>query len=128
MVRPTEQEKDLQNLQKMSDDEMRPEFVTQMNYLRNRIFKRVKPKLLNGRPITGESLLELCHVYVQSINQGSVPCIESAWSYVCKNECQRALLQVVSDYKNQINQAVSASETPSFAELEQLNKAFVLEA
>jgi len=44
MVRPTEQEKDLQNLQKMSDDEMRPEFVTQMNYLRNRIFKRVKPK------------------------------------------------------------------------------------
>jgi len=29
--------------------------------------------------------------YVNGINKGVVPNIESAWSYVCKNECQKAL-------------------------------------
>lgn len=54
-----------------------------MNFLRQRIFKRVKPKQLNGKYITGEMLLELCNAYAISINKGSVPCIESAWTYLC---------------------------------------------
>ena len=44
MVRPTEDERNLQKLQSLSDGEMRPEFVTQMETLRAKIFKRVKPK------------------------------------------------------------------------------------
>lgn len=83
MVRPTEEEKDLQTLQKMDDDKLRPEFIEQMTALRSRIFKRVKPKLLNGKYITGEMFLELCQAYVTAINKGSVPCIESAWTYLC---------------------------------------------
>jgi len=41
---------------------------------------------LNGRFITGEMLLELCTAYTTAINKGSVPCIESAWTYICQNE------------------------------------------
>ena len=70
---------------------MRPEFVRQMDLLRSKIFKRVKPKSLNNRFVTGASLLELCEAYTEAINKGSVPCIESAWSYVCKNENIRAV-------------------------------------
>ena len=29
--------------------------------------------------------------YVTSINQGAIPNIDNAWSYLCKNECQKAL-------------------------------------
>jgi len=57
--------------------------VEQMNQLRGKIFKRVKPKVLNGKYITGEMFLELCHAYTEAINKGSVPCIESAWTYLC---------------------------------------------
>ena len=71
----------------MDESKLRPEFMDQMTKLRERIFKRVKPKILNGRFITGEMLLELCHAYTNSINKGSVPCIESAWTYLCQNEC-----------------------------------------
>ena len=60
MVRPTEEEKDLQTLQNMQDERLRPEFLDQMINLRSRIFKRVKPKVLNGKLITGEMFLELC--------------------------------------------------------------------
>lgn len=69
-----------------------------MGALRQRIFKKVKPKQLNGKFITGEMLLELCYVYTDSINQGTVPCIESAWTYLCKNECQRSISEAINNY------------------------------
>lgn len=28
--------------------------------------------------------------YVESINKGAIPSIESSWSYICKNECIKA--------------------------------------
>lgn len=61
--------------------------MEQMGALRQRVFKKVKPKVLNGRFINGEMLLELCLAYTQAINKGTVPCIESAWTYLCQNEC-----------------------------------------
>lgn len=85
-MRPTEEETDLQVLQSLGDDSLRPEFVEAKDRLRSKIFKRVKPKSLNGKFITGEMLLELCHSYTKAINKGSVPSIKNAWSYVCQNE------------------------------------------
>ena len=70
-------------MQSIQDSGLRPEFVEQMTQLRQKIFKKVKPKVLNGRFITGEMLLELCVAYTGAINKGSVPCIESAWTYIC---------------------------------------------
>ena len=90
MVRPSEDEKDLQKLQGLDDKKMRPEFRTQMENLREKIFKRVKPKSLNKRFITGETLLELCEAYTTAINGGNLPNIENAWTYVSKNENGRA--------------------------------------
>ena len=63
MVRPTEDERDIQRLQDLTNEEMRPEFVQQMEALRAKIFKRVKPKQINGQIITGEALLMLCEAY-----------------------------------------------------------------
>lgn len=60
MVRPVEEEKELQSLQSMPDESLRQEFLSQINQLRSKIFKRVKPKTLNSKFITGEMLLELC--------------------------------------------------------------------
>ena len=68
MVRPTEDERDLQKLQNLTNGNMRPEFVNQMETLRAKIFSRVRPKSLNGRFVTGETLLELCEAYTFAIN------------------------------------------------------------
>ena len=98
-----------------------------MKQLKSRIFKRVKPKVLNNTYITGESLLELCEAYVKAINQGQVPCIESAWTYVCKNECLRAIQSAVDGYKDALNQAISegvfSSEQLASLNTELLNQA-----
>jgi hypothetical protein len=50
-------------VQKLPDNALRAEFFEQMKSLRQRIFKKVKPKMLNGKFITGEMLLELCLSY-----------------------------------------------------------------
>lgn len=44
-------------------------------------------------------LLELADAYTQSINSGKVPNIQNAWTYVCQNECQRAIDDAVAFYR-----------------------------
>lgn len=73
MVRPVENEGELQRLQSLPDSEFRPEFREQVENLRNRIYKKTKPKILNGKALNGEMLLELCIAYTDAINTGSVP-------------------------------------------------------
>ena len=51
----------------------------------------MRPKVLNGKVLNGEMLAGLVDSYVDAINGGAVPNIENAWSYVCKNECSKAL-------------------------------------
>jgi len=62
-------------LQEIPDENLRPEFVKQMNSLRTKIFMKVKPKTLNGKFITGEMILELANSYADAINGGTVPSI-----------------------------------------------------
>ena len=45
---------------------------------------------MNGKFLDGELLLELCRSYEQTINNGDVPNIESAWNCLCKSETLKA--------------------------------------
>ena len=74
-----------------------------MQNLRQKVFKKVKPKQLNGRILTGQLFLELCHAYTESINKGSVPSIEGAWTSLCKNENMRSMKDAVRKYEKEMN-------------------------
>ena len=91
MIRPLTNESQLQKLADIPMEELRPEFVEQVHNLRRKVMQRIKAKSLNGKPLNGEMLFNLAKSYVDSINNGSVPSIESSWSYICKNECQNAM-------------------------------------
>ena len=75
----------------MDLDQLRPEFTEQVHNLRDKVIKRIKPKSLNGRKLNCEMLYNLANSYVTAINTGAVPSIESSWSYICKNQCQKAV-------------------------------------
>ena len=85
MIRPLTKEDQLQNLADIPLETLRPEFVEQVHTLRRKVMNRIKAKQLNS-----EMLYNLAKSYVDSINSGAVPSIESSWSYICKNECQKA--------------------------------------
>ena len=42
---------------------------------------------------------DLVKSYVTAINNGAVPAIESAWTYICKNECQKAVAEAFDTYE-----------------------------
>lgn len=62
----------------------------------------MKFKLMNGQWITGQMLSKLSTVYVDSINQGSVPNIESAWTYICLTENQKILDKTIEEFNRNI--------------------------
>lgn len=41
----------------------------------------------------------LAESYVQSINNGAVPNIENAWSYICKSECHKAIEESMEKFE-----------------------------
>lgn len=87
MIRPLTKEENLQALEKMPLDELRPEFVEQVMTLRRKVINRIRPKMMHGKKLNGEMLFNLAANYVDAINKGVVPNIENAWSYICRNEC-----------------------------------------
>lgn len=44
-------------------------------------------------------LFNLAQSYVDAINKGAVPSIESSWTYICKNECLRATQQAYENFE-----------------------------
>lgn len=84
MVRPLVDETKLQNLDKMDYDELRLEFASQAMTFRKRIVTSVKPKTLQNQKLNGNLYCSMMSSYVKAINEGAVPNIENAWSYMCE--------------------------------------------
>jgi len=90
MIRPLTDESRLQNLINIPMAEVRPEFAEQVLVLRKKVLHRVRPKRLNGKCLNGAMFWNLTKSYVDAINRGAIPSIESSWAYICKNECLKA--------------------------------------
>ena len=102
MVRPVENENDLQNLQNLPDDKIRKEFLEQSEVLRTKVFKKIKPKTFNGKLLTGSMLMKLIENIINSINEGAIPVIENSWKYVLENELLREMNLILFNFKEKI--------------------------
>jgi hypothetical protein len=90
MVRPLTNENQLQNLEELAPEKLRPEFLEQIISLRKKIFSRVKIKTLNNKPLNGEMYLNLVKSLIAALNSGNVPNIENTWLSMCKVESYKA--------------------------------------
>ena len=97
LIRPTEDERALQNL--IDDSQLRPEFLAQIHDLYSLVMKRIKPKRMRGKLLSGELLGSLAISYTTAINQGGVPNILSSWSNVCRGENQRLVREAEEQYE-----------------------------
>lgn len=48
----------------------------------------------------------LAESYVCSINNGVVPSIENAWSYICKSECHKAIEESMARFETFLRDSV----------------------
>ena len=77
MIRPLTSESNLQALETLELEELRADFVDQVMQLRQKVIKRIRPKTLHGRKLTGQMFLDLAKSYANAINTGT-PAVATA--------------------------------------------------
>lgn len=63
----------------------------------------MKIKQINGKDLNGPMLAHLADTYITAINQGSVPNIENAWTYICHSECNKSLELALDKFEQYMN-------------------------
>ncbi len=91
MIRPLTNEDELQSLELMELEELRSEFVEQVMLLRRKVINQVKSKTINNQVMDGYAWASLVSQYVDAINEGAVPNIQSSWNYICRERASRTL-------------------------------------
>ena len=102
LVRPVENENDLQNLMNLPENKIRPEFIKQSAMLRNKIYMKIKPKTFNGKILSGPMLVDLLESVVNAINEGAIPVIENSWNYIASNELLKGIRENTEYFKKVI--------------------------
>ena len=129
MVRPVENERDLQKLQTLSDDKIRPEFLRQSEMLRNKIYMKIKPKNFNGKILSGQMLINLLESIIEAINEGAIPVIENSWKYITNNECLKSIRENVEYFTKLIKDYQKENITKSnfFNDLQEFGQSMIEE-
>jgi hypothetical protein len=70
--------------------------------LRRKVIGRIKPKMLENKRLNGEMLANLAENYISAINKGACPNIETAWTYICKNECRKAEYEAFDKFEKHL--------------------------
>ncbi|CAJ1939156.1 unnamed protein product [Sphenostylis stenocarpa] len=90
LVRPLNNENDLQRLDQISLGKLRPEFRAGLDALTKFVFERTRPKQVGATMMTGPVLVGITESYLDALNHGAVPTISSSWQSVEEAECRRA--------------------------------------
>lgn len=98
MVRPVNDESQLQMLSKGIDVPVRDLFQQQMDYVRSFVFHNIHIKKIMDVPTSGKGLITYARAIVQSINEGSHPVIRDAWTLITESQCRDALDMAKSNY------------------------------
>lgn len=107
LIRPTEDEKNLQNLSSLPDSELRIEFLEQIKELRKLIKENMVLKSFQNRKVNGDIFIEMIKSFTSAINQGAVPNIENTWTSLCRIESQKALMEAEKKFETLIKNLIS---------------------
>ncbi|XP_041026148.1 guanylate-binding protein 1-like [Juglans microcarpa x Juglans regia] len=110
LVRPLNNESDLQRLDQISLDKLRPEFRSGLDALTKFVFERTRPKQVGATVMTGPILVGITESYLEALNNGAVPTISSSWQSVEEAECRRAFDSATEVYKSSFDRSKPAEE------------------
>lgn len=105
--RPINDTKLLANIENIPEYQLDPQFQTQANNFCSYIFTQGRTKTLReGVTVTGNRLKTLVVTYVDTINTGSVPCLENAVTTLAELENSVAVQKASDHYSEQMAQRV----------------------
>ncbi|KAL9993965.1 putative guanylate-binding protein [Helianthus debilis subsp. tardiflorus] len=110
LVRPLSDEKELQRLDRISMDKLRPEFKSGLDALTRFVFERTRPKQVGATVMTGPIFAGITQSFLDALNNGAVPTITSSWQSVEETECQRAVEYATEVYKSSFDSSKPPEE------------------
>ncbi|KAG6549388.1 hypothetical protein Mapa_009107 [Marchantia paleacea] len=110
LVRPLNDEHDLQRLDQIPMDRMRSEFRSGLDTLTKFVFERTRPKQLGPTIMNGPRLAGLTQSFLDALNAGAVPTIATSWQNVEENECRRAHDMAVENYLRMFDRSTPPEE------------------
>lgn len=99
LPRPVDNEEDLQRLDDIPFNELKSNFRTEFLLLKKKVYETSKPKIFNGKKITGPILADLLIIFINSINSGIIPNIDTAWDNIIINEIQTSYEKCKNNWK-----------------------------
>ncbi|KAF3451422.1 hypothetical protein FNV43_RR07517 [Rhamnella rubrinervis] len=110
LVRPLNNENDLQRLDQISMDRLRPEFRSGLDALTKFVFERTRPKQVGATIMTGPILVGVTESYLDALNNGAVPTISSSWQSVEEAECRKAFDSATEVYMSAFDRSALPEE------------------
>ena len=103
LIRPIHDEKKLKIIDQIPQEQLRPEFLSQMNILVEKIFENIRPKNINGGYMNGPMFLNLAKMYIDSLNSDELPNINTSWKIVIDSQMKIAFNSGLDFYMNEMN-------------------------
>ncbi len=103
LPRPADDEENLQNLDKIPFNQLKPNFRKEFLILKEKVYESSKPKIINRKRINGPILADLLIAFVDSINSGIVPNINTAWDNIILNDIEDFYNQSLKYFKQNVN-------------------------
>uniref|UniRef100_K3YPH3 GB1/RHD3-type G domain-containing protein n=1 Tax=Setaria italica TaxID=4555 RepID=K3YPH3_SETIT len=110
LVRPLNNENELQRLDQIPLEKLRTEFQAGLDELTRFIFERTRPKQVAGTIMTGPVLAGVTQSFLDALNNGAVPTISSSWQSVEEAECRRAYDSAAEIYMSSFGHSRLAEE------------------
>ncbi|KAK4364128.1 hypothetical protein RND71_015486 [Anisodus tanguticus] len=79
LVRPLSNENELQRLDQIPLENLRPEFKAGLDALTRFVFERTRPKQVGATIMTGPLFARITQSFLDALNNGAVPTITSSW-------------------------------------------------
>lgn len=124
LVRPLNNESQLQRLDQIPLEKMRPEFKSGLDALTRFVFERTRPKQLGASVMNGPMLAGITQSFLDALNHGAVPTITSSWQSVEESECRRAYDSATEAYMSSFDR----SKPPDEAALREAHEVAVQKA
>jgi len=121
LIRPTDEEKDLQRL-KYDLSKLKPEFLEQIDELKNFVLNQINVKSIGDIGLTGADYISVVYKYVEAINEGAVPKIEDSWAAVVNSQLSNGYARALKAYEDDMKKFEADSIPCNEDELERAHK------
>ena len=92
------------SVDKSKNKKKKPKYEEQINILKNKIIKKIKPKMFYNNYLTGNMLIELIESLLNNINTGGSPILSNSWKYIMKSECMKIANDLIFKFVNELKE------------------------